>query len=174
MAVSRKVAFVGGLAASTAALVWMESLPHGAILRFELAATRGTAGAVLHDWTRLDLADDYVRRDFAYLATYWLPPFAAAGWAASRHAARGRHAWARRGRWVAALPVCAAGLDAVENAFLLRQVAEAQRVGPLVYGATGPAHLAPLAAVAAASKFLLLLLVVAYVAGALVPPGRAS
>ena len=159
----RRWVFWGGLVASTVALVWMESVAHGDILRLELFGwTRGLAGRMLADWP-LAVADDYVWRDFAYLATYWLPLTVAVGWAADRYASRGRPGVARWARSVAWLPLYAAVFDAAENAFLLREIAEAQENGASAYAAGGPAHLAPLATVAAWWKWLLVLAVVAYV-----------
>ncbi|HEX8003639.1 MAG TPA: hypothetical protein VF519_13185 [Mycobacteriales bacterium] len=151
----RALAFWGGLAASTAALAWMQSVPHGDVLRLELfAPTREAAGRALAAWP-LGRADDYVWRDFPYLATYWVPLAAAASWAGDRYGRRLQAA-----RWA---PLAAAGLDAVENVLLLRQVAQAQRLGAAGYAAHGTAWLAPATAVVAWAKWLLVLAVAGYV-----------
>ena len=163
----RRWVFVGGLAANVAALVWMQSVPHGDILKLELWGwTRAMAGRLLEKWP-LAVADDYVWRDFPYLATYWIPMMVAAGWAADRYAKRGLPEWSRRGRSVAWLPLYAAAFDVVENALLLREIAEAQARTPAGYAAGGPAYLAPLATVAAWWKWALVLAVVAYVVASL-------
>jgi patatin-related protein len=169
----RRVVGIAGIALSVAALWWMSSVAHGNIVELQLRGwTRGMAGGYLDAWKHLDVADDYVGRDFAFLAVYWIWPMVLVGWAADRLTARGRLAWARRGRTLAWLPVYVAVFDAVENVFQLREISEAQRLGPLGYGATGTPYLAPLATVFAWWKWLLLLAVLAYVVGALVTRAR--
>jgi hypothetical protein len=165
----RTAAFAAGLAATAGTFAWMESAGHGDIIGLELAFTRDRAAAVLEAWARhpgLRDAATYVGRDYAFLAAYWVPMALGARWAAARYAARGHDRAARAGRWTTWLPLVAAGLDAVEDAFLLRMVHAAQGGRPLA------ATDAALGSAAATVKWLLVLAVLGYAGGALVVPRR--
>lgn len=168
----RRWVLLAGLALTVATFLWMESVDHGNIVKLELCGwTRGIAARLLGDWP-LAVADDYIWRDFPFLAVYWLPMTVAAGWAADRYTTRGFTRLATIGRNVAWLPLYAAAFDVVENAFLLREIHEAQRDGLAAYGQSGTPYLAPLATVAAWWKWVLLLVVVAYVVRSLLPKRR--
>lgn len=175
----RRWLLLGGAAATVGAYLWMADVAHGNVLRLQLfGATRALAARLLAKWP-LATADDFMWRDYGFLAVYWLPAMVLVGMAADRYANGGLTGWARRGRTVAWLPVYVAVFDAVENAFLIAEIREVQRVGTVAYGARGPAHLAPLATVTAWWKWLLVVAVAAYVVGALFarrrqPPTTAS
>jgi hypothetical protein len=123
----------------------------GAYFRMQFAFTNARATSALAQWAAdpgLDASVAFLRRDYAFLALYWLPLVFAAGMAADRYRVRGTAmAW---------LPLVAAGCDAIENAFLLRLVSDGRD------GTIGNAVLAPAASVAATAKWLLLAVVAGY------------
>lgn len=135
-------------------VLWLRPvMPEGAAyFRMQLAFTNGRAAAALAEWAAdpgLDASVAFLQRDYAFLALYWLPMVFAVGIAADRYRVRGTAmAW---------LPPVAALCDAVENAFLLRLVADGRD------GTIGNAVLAPAASLAALAKWLLVLAVVGYV-----------
>jgi hypothetical protein len=149
----------GGLAATAAAGAWIAQVNLPGLFGWELAFTGTRAARHLARWAAdpdVGPVAANVRRDYVFLAVYWVPFSAAAGWAAKHHGRAGT-AW---------LPVYAVACDAVENAFLLREVA--------VYGRDGtvPSYLAAGAGVAAAAKFLLLAVTLGYVAAGAVTAAR--
>lgn len=165
----RRLWWIGGsLALVAVAACWVRQAHLGGIIGLEFAGTRGRAANILEKWAAgdggLTRATQYIQRDFAFLAVYWIPVTVAIGWAAQRLTARGRTKWAASGASVAWLPFYGALLDATENALLLLEVDRARDTSVAVFRDAGIDYLAPLAAVAAGWKFVLLLTAVAYVA----------
>jgi patatin-related protein len=173
-------AFAVSLGVSMAAFAWMEGSHSADIVRIEVfSPTRELAAETLEKWLTqaggLARARSYLWRDFAYLATYWVPltvAVAAVGRSLAAAARRGTEPDGPASRLVKAarlaltlswLPLFAALLDAVENALLLGQVHEFELHGPGGFLAEGPKFLPALTTVVAGWKWLLVLACFLYV-----------
>lgn len=165
--------FFPSLAATLAVSAWMRPFMPGLsdYFRLQLAFTDERAASALERWARdpgLTDATTFLRIDFLYMALYWVPLVVAVGWAADRYRAKGRPRAAKTGVTFGWLPLYVVAFDAVENVFTLLMVKETRNGGIVTD------WLVPLASTAATWKWLLLVVVVAYVIRALFIRQRAS
>lgn len=149
--------FLGTLALTAVAAVWMESISPGRILVLELALTTERAEDVLRGWP-YPRGLHYLWRDFAFLAVYWLPLVFAVGWAAERYASLGHPRAAKAAKSFGWLPLYVAVFDVVENVLLLLMADHVRDTGAVRYD-----WLAPVATTFAAWKWAIFAVVAGYV-----------
>lgn len=121
----RPVWFLGGLAASAAALAWMTSVAPGNILALQFAFTAERAHEVLAPWPWNETTAT-LRRDMVFLAVYWVPNVVAASWAADRYRADRRVRLATLRYAMVAVALAVSLLDALENWLSLAIVRDAR------------------------------------------------
>ena len=174
------VAAVASTALTVAAGLWMEQRHSPDVVPLELAWSAERSARYLAAWVDqaggLARGRDYLERDFVFLAVYWVfgavvVRLAGRALAATTRPAADPRAFAVRMAGAATalswLPLVAAGLDAVENALLLAQVAAVDGAAKAEFADRIPVHLPPLTTAVAAWKWVLLVVAGGYVLGCL-------